>query len=147
MNTVNDKRRLLKIKLKSLAAEAKIIRLEEEKAWHSSRPEVRATREEMYQHRIGIVRYQSRATGLAYAFIRGRTYRDVEPRGQIPEAYWNVIMKKSVLDMIHKYGSQKIPGELLDQWLRKEPMREKPPRKPRVPYVRTMKVDAVQPTA
>jgi hypothetical protein len=132
----SDRRRLLKIKLKSLATEAKIIRLEESKARYSKRPEVQAIREEMYHHRIDVVRFHSRSTGLAYGFIRGRKYRDIEARGEISEALWNGVMKRPILDMIHKYGPQKIPAELLDQWLRAEPMREKPPQRVKPPYVK-----------
>ena len=65
-----DRRAFLKIKIKSLAAEAKIIRLEEKKN-QQLRVELRA-------HRLRVVREEARATLLAYAFIRGRAYKTVE---------------------------------------------------------------------
>lgn len=134
--TVKDKRRLLKIKLKSLATEAAIIRKEEDKTKHSKRPEVQELRQEMHQHRVWDLRMESRATGLAYSFIRGRKYRQIEPRSSLTatDAAWILIMKPKIHAMITKYGSQKIPGEFLDQWLMAEPQHEKPPRKPKLPY-------------
>ena len=68
------KRRVyLKIKIKSLAAEASIIR-REEKRW----PGPSATRTGLHLHRVFEVRHEARAALLAYAFLRGRTYRAVE---------------------------------------------------------------------
>lgn len=136
-----DKRRLLKIKLKSLAAEAKIIRLEEESLRRTQKQHLHELREEMANHRRGIVRYESRHAGLAYAFIRGKGYREVEPRGD----HLKVDAAK-VHVMVSKYGSQKVPLDFLKAWF-DAPMRDKPPRKPRVPYVGTRQVDAVQVTA
>src|ERR1044071_2137757 len=81
--TVADKRRLLKIKLKSLATEAKIIRQEEDRLRESQKLHLQDLRREMAEHRRGVVRSESRHTGLAYAFIRGKGYREVEPRGVV----------------------------------------------------------------
>lgn len=154
MNTVvkpTDKRRLLKIKLKSLAAEAKIIRLEEGSLRRTQKQHLHELREQMANHRRGIVRYESRHAGLAYAFIRGKKYRDVEARA-IPKVFkddttiWTVDVDK-IHVMAVKYGSQRIPKDFIQQWLEAEPMREKPPRKPKVPYVRPVSVDAVQASA
>lgn len=144
MNSVvkpTDKRRLLKIKLKSLAAEAKIIRLEEESLRRTQKQHLNELREEMANHRRGIVRYESRHAGLAYAFIRGKGYREVEPRGDHTK-----VDAVKVHVMVCKYGSQKMPVEFLKTWL-DAPMRDKPPRKPRVPYQRPVVVDAVQASA
>lgn len=62
---MNDKRLYLKIKIKSLAAEARIIRAEERKLkgmekWH------------VQDHRKRVVRNAARQTLIAYQFIRGR---------------------------------------------------------------------------
>jgi hypothetical protein len=79
----------LKIKIISLAAEAAIIRAEERK-WPRERdiskelrsePEHRArweTRTGLRDHRTGIVRREARASLLAYGFLRGRAYRQIE---------------------------------------------------------------------
>lgn len=143
-----DKRRLLKIKLKSLAAEAKIIRLEEESLRRTQKQHLHELREEMANHRRGIVRYESRHTGLAYAFIRGKGYREVEPRGVVKAegAVIPFIDIPKVHAMVCKYGSQKVPLDFLTTWF-DAPMRDKPPRKPRVPYQRPVSVDAVQASA
>jgi hypothetical protein len=91
-----DRREMLKIKIKSLAAEARIIRREERKT-------TGRLREEMYQHRIGIVRQVTRNTLIAYGLIRGQTIEQMEPnRKSDPD--WDAIDK-----MLKKYGpAQKI---------------------------------------
>lgn len=67
-----DHREMLRVKLKSLAAEAKIIRLEEKRT-HGQ------LRDQLYNHRILVVRQEARATHLAYGFIRGLTLEQMEP--------------------------------------------------------------------
>ncbi len=83
---------MLKIKLKSLAAEAKIIRHEEQK-----RPQHKL-REEMYLHRIHVVRVAARETAIAYGLLRGRTIEQIEKPNSKP---YN---KASVEKMLVKYG-------------------------------------------
>lgn len=56
---------MLKVKIKSLAAEARIIR-------HQERRSKGILRNELHEHRIGIVRSESRHSHLAYAILRGR---------------------------------------------------------------------------
>lgn len=70
--TIIDRREMLRVKLKSLAEEARIIRREELRA-HGE------IREELYRHRIDTVRAEARATHLAYGFIRGLTLEQMEP--------------------------------------------------------------------
>jgi hypothetical protein len=82
----------LKVKVKSLAAEAKIIRLEERRA---STPEARAS---LHQHRVGIVRLAARNTLLAYGYLRGRSYRQIEASCKRPPD-WSAVEK-----MVMKYG-------------------------------------------
>ena len=65
--------RFLKIKLKALAAEAKIIRLEEARS-HDD------LRDKLHSHRVFAVRPEARATQLAYGFLRGRSYSQIEGR-------------------------------------------------------------------
>lgn len=100
---VRDNRAFLKVKLKSLAAEAKIIRKEEKK-----NPRLFL---ELRQHRIGIVRTEARATLLAYAFLRGRLYKQVEAKchqGGNPD--WT-----KVDAMVRKYGKSFDPEATHDQ--------------------------------
>jgi hypothetical protein len=60
-----------RVNVKSLAAEARLIRQEERRAgW--------VYREELARHRRGRLRDEARYAGLALAFIRGRAYSAVE---------------------------------------------------------------------
>jgi hypothetical protein len=101
--TLIDRREMLKIKLKSLAEEARIIRHEERKT-HGY------LREQLHLHRTGIVRRAARNTQLAYAFIRGRSLVQVEPTAQT-EPDWTAIEK-----MISTYGSKDFDPKQLQQW-------------------------------
>jgi hypothetical protein len=70
---MKDRRVQLKVKIKSLAAEARIIRIEENKARDSQ------LRDDLVGHRKAIVRSEARYSLLAYAFIRGKAYKSQEP--------------------------------------------------------------------
>ena len=63
--------RFLKVKIKCLADESVIIRKEERRARGD-------LRRDLYLHRIGVVRSESRAALLAYAYLRGRPVESVE---------------------------------------------------------------------
>lgn len=63
----------LKMKIKSLAAEARLIRYEERK-WRGDS----ATRAGLQSHRCSVVRREARAALLAYGYLRGRPYRALE---------------------------------------------------------------------
>jgi len=83
--------RFLKVKVKSLTAEARIIRREEER----SRGELR---DALRQHRREDVRREQRATQVAYGYLRGITYSRIEPN-PLTEPDW-----KRVESMVNKYG-------------------------------------------
>lgn len=89
---MKDRRRFLKVKLKSLAAEARIIRTEE------LRTRDNELREDLYLHRIHKVRSEARATHLAYGYLRGRTYAQLEASCETPPDWANV--KR----MVRQYG-------------------------------------------
>lgn len=93
----------LKIKLKSLAAESRIIRKQELK----SRGPIR---EALYHHRIHVVRRAARETHLAYGFLRGRAYLALESRCSSPSPDW-----KEVGKMVKKYGG----GDLPETWYKR----------------------------
>ncbi len=83
----------LKIKLKSLAAESKIIRSQELKLSGGSK-----LRDELANHRRKDVREESRATHIAYGYLRGREYRQLEgPSSSTPP-------KDNAARMVKKYG-------------------------------------------
>jgi hypothetical protein len=129
---VMNKCLFLKVKLKSLMAEARIIRKEERKLlppplprppkqgcpseelvqYHLDKATARARRaawkydhekrEALYFHRIRDVRDEARATLLAYGFLRGRKYRQMEARTRgLGEPTWGRVMK-----MVEKYGGK-----------------------------------------
>lgn len=90
-----DRREMLRVKSKSLADEARIIRKEERR----SRSPIR---EELHWHRVSTVRDEARATHLAYGLIKGKTISQIErPTIRRPriESLW-----KKVQTMITKYG-------------------------------------------
>lgn len=91
--TIIDRREMLQIKLKSLMEEARIIRRT------AMRVPAGDLRDELHHHRRGVVRSEARHTHLAYGFIRGRLWSDMElPRKEnLPD--W-----KKVEAMIKKYG-------------------------------------------
>ena len=90
-----DKNPYLRVKLKSLAEEARIIRVEERRAIKHQNYSLQAS---LRWHRIDTVRKAARETLLAYQYLRGFAYKQVEKEGSI-EPNW-----KSVLSMIQRYG-------------------------------------------
>jgi hypothetical protein len=109
----------LKVKIKSLAEEARIIRREE---WQIKSKPVgyresgwSAKLDGLHNHRTQVVRPEARATQLAYGFLRGRLYSQIEAKAST-EPSWD-----RVAAMVRKYGSipwaqrDAIP-ELLKQW-------------------------------
>lgn len=71
--TIIDRREMLRVKVKSLTAEARIIRVEERKTFG-------ALRNELHIHRTLHLRSEARATHIAYGLIRGRTMEQMEPK-------------------------------------------------------------------
>ena len=69
-----DKRTYLKVKIKSLAEEARIIRKETKKARNLS------IKNGLALHRTGVVRTEARLTQLAYGFLRGLEYLQMEQK-------------------------------------------------------------------
>jgi len=100
----------LKIKIMSLAAESRIIR-REERRW----PGPSFTRAGLREHRIRDVRRESRAAGLAYGYLRGRHYRQLEAKcrdDNHPD--WD-----RVVSLVAKYGIQpdkRVVAQELTEW-------------------------------
>jgi hypothetical protein len=132
----------LKVKIKSLAAEARIIRLEERKALGLYAAPAGATdyapsgapggpkkpkrkgparRDEtlylsLRTHRTDDVRREQRSALLAYAFVRGRKYGTVERPGDN-----NPVDKVRVKQLIEKFGGPpaggyRCPPDVLAAW-------------------------------
>jgi len=84
----------LKMKIMSLAAEARIIRTEEKK-W----PGEHLARHGLHHHRIHEVRPEARHALLAYGFLRGRDYRRLESKAaRAPD--WDRVQK-----LAEKFGA------------------------------------------
>ncbi len=126
----DPRRSYLKIKIVSLAAEARLIRAEENRWFLTadgarvSRKEQRAAAEEipataenrtarrlsrswlrngvhrtgLRTHRLCVVRPEARAALLAYGFIRGRRYRQIEATAVVPPNW------KRVYELVQRYG-------------------------------------------
>lgn len=90
-----DHREMLRVKVKSLAEEARIIRAEERKT-HGP------IRELLHLHRVGTVRFHARHATLALGFIKGRTLAQMEPSGSKP-IHWPDIKR-----MLKDYGAPKM---------------------------------------
>jgi hypothetical protein len=104
---MRDGRVYLKVKAKSLAAEAKIIRKEEKR-----NP---SFRQSLAEHRRTVVRKEARHTLLAYGFLKGRRYRQIEKKAhEAPD--WSRVEK-----MLDKYGALWVVDESGSSYLaRKE---------------------------
>lgn len=89
-----DRTAHLKIKLKSLAAEARIIRhAERRQKTHAHRDGISEEHKadhlhalaDLQSHRRGVVRHAARESLLAYVFLRGKPYAAAEPRVRVYE--------------------------------------------------------------
>jgi hypothetical protein len=95
--------KFLKVKIKSLTAESRIIRCEEARA--GQRP---GLRDALRAHRVNAVRNETRLTQLAYGFLRGRARTTIEPKAT-HDPDW-----KRVEAMVKKYGPEKV--EAFTHW-------------------------------
>lgn len=95
----------LKIKIKSLAAEAKIIRQEERKYLKHARAceseehaeEHRFTMRSLQSHRKGGVRSEQRCSLLAYGFLKGMPYKRMEQScRENNKPNWDTIEKMAI---------------------------------------------------
>lgn len=112
----------LKIKIKSLAAEARIIRHEERKAkasklWHRTRQHKEDADRywwvqiDLHHHRTFDVRRASRAALLAYAFLRNRPYKTVEQKAHSLPGWWASYPWVPAQKLITKYGNGRAPAQ------------------------------------
>lgn len=92
---MQDRRIHLKVKVKNLAAESKIIRLEEERALRHDP----ALYYSLLDHRKTVVRTAARTNHLAYGFIRGHAYRAMEPKAKSLPPAWGEIRK-----LVQRFG-------------------------------------------
>lgn len=94
----------LKVKVKHLAEESRIIRFEEYKHRDESR-------DWLHSHRIQVVRPEARATNIAYAFAKGVPLKKIEKYPQdIPSSIW-----ARVAIMVRKYSGK--PMSEYKEWI------------------------------
>jgi hypothetical protein len=86
--------KMLKVKVKSLAEESRIIRAEEHRAGKDE-----LLRGILHSHRVCEVRREQRASLLAYGFLRGVEYAAIEAKTETPPD-WNRVAK-----LVGKFGS------------------------------------------
>ena len=91
---MSDKRRHLKVKIKNLAEEARIIRSEERKVSGMEKWELQ-------HHRRTVVRDEARRSLIAYAIIRGKDPSVNESNDWLKRS----LDKSHVSRMVKKYGS------------------------------------------
>ncbi len=97
----------LKVKIKSLADEAKIIR-HEEKKWGPRRErsfEHMLLHDSLRDHRRLDVRSEARAAHLAYAYLKGRDYIQVENHLRDPNDSKHMVIWHEVSRLVKKYGT------------------------------------------
>lgn len=101
----------LKVKVKSLAAESRIIRREQDRL--RSRGKIRSDRRDLFEslasHRRGVVRREARNSHLAYGYLRGVPYRAME-RVAREDPDWHAIER-----MVGRYGPAR-HNLTLEQW-------------------------------
>ncbi len=99
----------IKVKHMSLAAEAKIIRKQEQLARAHGNRRLRIG---LAAHRRGIVRTEARHALLAYAFLRGTPYKKVEAKTH-PGCGPNF---KKIRDTIEKYAVERRWDDVKYEW-------------------------------
>lgn len=125
----------LKVKVKSLAEEARIIRREE----HAAKRQYRWAKnqqgaEEIYteahntfwglrHHRTYDVRNEARAAHIAYGYLRGLEYSMIET----PEVPLNPngFMCDRIVKLVNKYGKKSITNANLETWMNYEEQQRK----------------------
>jgi hypothetical protein len=128
----------LKVKIKSLAVEGTIIRKEEHKAKKQYRylkpiagkekeyHEALGTFWGLRHHRISDVRNEARAAQWAYAYIRGKRFRQIENKSNIGQRNGNgyyfhhdigMYIIPRVIKLVSKYGGKQVEREDIVKWL------------------------------
>lgn len=103
--TIIDRREMLRIKVNSLTAEARMIRRAEQKAWGELRTELHA-------HRVIVVRRTARSAHLALGFIKGRALSQMEHMPYTPPNW------KEIRTLLRRYGAKGMlmPVEMPDAY-------------------------------
>lgn len=122
------KKTFLKVKVNTLAAESRIIRKEERKALAAYRRHTKVnlhaalqSYQALREHRVHVVRPAARSASLAYGFLRGRLYEEMERTCKV-EPFW-----PDVARMVLRYGGSHpfphYPYKLIEEMQRIEEAR------------------------
>lgn len=116
----------LKVKVKSLAAEARIIKKEEQKQlaayrWKKANRHNDANKhlrkyDDLYRHRKDVVSLICRLTHIARGYGKGLAYKDIEPKVKSGKLLTDRNCQ-SIENMINKYGNLHVP---VREWVGKE---------------------------
>lgn len=98
--------RFLKVKIKSLAEEARIIRREEKKSANT-------LRNRLHEHRTYDVRRESRASFIAYGYLGGKSLFVVEQKGKRCPA-----IDRRAYSIVKKFGTADA-SKTFETWLTK----------------------------
>lgn len=102
----------LKIKIKSLAAEASIIRHEEQQCYDHGPGSLWFG---LNYHRRVEVRKEARAACLAYGFLRGRAFKQIECSSHTAPEWGRVVA------LVRKYGPLGAHEQVKAWWQKPEP--------------------------
>ena len=105
------------MKVKSLAAEAHIIRLEERKALGRRVPDT-AVYVSLRTHRVCDVRREQRSSLLAYGFLRGRPYASIEKPAATNPPDW--VRVRKIASKFHGWYWLDTDTAALDAWAARE---------------------------
>ena len=123
----------LKIKSKHLALEPQVIRHEEDKLkgqikYLSNKDDAMSNGlrgallrklDELCTHRRWNVRNESRATGLAIAYLKGKPYLTVEKRAECNNDMFKLYIIPRIVSMVTKYGKgdqRRIDRKTIEMW-------------------------------
>jgi hypothetical protein len=108
---IYDRRRELRVKIRSLADEARIIRSEESRCrasiartvkpeYAAQKLQLEASASSLRNHRVGELRREARYSLLAYAYIRGMAFRKTEPKSDAGK-----VCQVKLGDLVRRFGS------------------------------------------
>jgi len=112
----------LKIRTLTLGAESRINKVQCERLLRRARRleskqktsvEQRAGYAHVRHHRITVVRPAARISGLAYGFLKGRLYREIENKTHQPV---HPDTMKAVLKLVVRFGGEDIPEAAWQAW-------------------------------
>lgn len=103
----------LRVKIKSLAVEARIIRLEEQRA---KKRHDTALLVSLEQHRKYVVRSEARHSQLAYAFLRGKPYDMVETKWLSPRMGGRAVSWGSVESIAKRFSDSAWDAKAFTEW-------------------------------